>query len=223
MASDVVVLVHGLWMNGLEFGVLGHRLRAEHGFDVRRFSYPTLEGDSGSVCAALAEFAESSSDGRVVHLVGHSLGGAIVYRTLCECGAGRMNGNAVLLASPLNGSRAARGASSWTPLRPILGPLVLEELVEPRGRAWNGVNALGAIAGTLRMARGQFFAHFDEENDGTVSVSETRIPGLADHLVLPHSHVGMLFARDVAAQVAHFLRNGRFAATTGADTGARSA
>ncbi len=60
------------------------------------------------------------------------------------------------------------------------------------------------------MGTGQFFAHFDEDNDGTVGVSETRIPGLADHLVLPHSHMGMLFAADVAAQVAHFLRNGRF-------------
>ncbi len=29
-------------MNGLEFGVLGQRLRHEHGFDVRTFSYPTL-------------------------------------------------------------------------------------------------------------------------------------------------------------------------------------
>jgi len=36
------------------------------------------------------------------------------------------------------------------------------------------------------------------------------IPGLDDHLILPHSHIGMLFAQDVAAQVAHFLRQGRF-------------
>jgi hypothetical protein len=36
------------------------------------------------------------------------------------------------------------------------------------------------------------------------------IPGLTDHLVLPHSHIGMLFANDVADQVAHFLRHGCF-------------
>ena len=54
------------------------------------------------------------------------------------------------------------------------------------------------------------FARFDGEHDGTVAVEETRIPGLTDHLVLPHSHVGMLFAQDVADQVAHFLRHGRF-------------
>jgi hypothetical protein len=43
-----------------------------------------------------------------------------------------------------------------------------------------------------------------------VAVSETLIPGLTDHLVLPHSHIGMLFAEDVARQVAAFLRLGRF-------------
>jgi len=41
-------------------------------------------------------------------------------------------------------------------------------------------------------------------------VSETVIPGLDDHLALPRSHMGMLFARDVAAQVAHFLRHSEF-------------
>jgi len=44
-------------------------------------------------------------------------------------------------------------------------------------------------------------------------VSETVIPGLKDHLVLPHSHMGMLFADDVAQQIAHFLRNSAFRRT----------
>jgi pimeloyl-ACP methyl ester carboxylesterase len=214
MASDVVVLVHGLWMNGLELSMLGHRLRHEHGYDVRRFSYPTLHGDMPDICRELAAFAaEAAGDGRA-HFVGHSLGGVLVYRTLTECGPDRFDGNAVLLGSPLNGCKAARGAARFGALRPLLGPHVLSELAEPQSRAWTGRSAVGSIAGTLRMGTGQFFAHFDEDNDGTVAVSETRIPGLADHLVLPHSHIGMLYAREVAAQVAQFLRNGRFAATS---------
>jgi hypothetical protein len=60
------------------------------------------------------------------------------------------------------------------------------------------------------VGTGQYFAHFDEDNDGTVGVSETVIQGLKDHLVLPHSHMGMLFADDVAQQVAYFLRNSVF-------------
>ena len=209
-SGDTVVLVHGLWMNGLELSMLGHRLRREHGYEVRTFSYPTMSGTAADICRDLADFGASSAGSGRVHFVGHSLGGVLVYRTLTDCGAGRFDGNAVLLAPPLNGSGAARGAAKFPMLRPLLGPHVLSELTQPPPRAWRGPNAVGVIAGTLRMGTGQFFAHFDEDNDGTVGVSETSIPGLADHLVLPHSHFGMLYAHDVAAQVAHFLRHGRF-------------
>ena len=41
-AHDPVILVHGLWMSGLEFGVLRQRLQTRHGFDVHVFSYPSL-------------------------------------------------------------------------------------------------------------------------------------------------------------------------------------
>ena len=208
---DRVVLVHGLWMNGLVFGVLRHRLQQEHGFEVHTFTYPTLHGDARDVSRELAEFAaRAAGDGRV-HFVGHSLGGALVHRTLHDF-PGRFSGNVVLLGSPLKGSKAARSASQWPVLRPLLGPQVMNELALDRGRRCTCPNAIGAIAGNLRVGTGQFFAHFDEENDGTVGVSETIIPGLKDHLVLPHSHMGMLYARDVASQVATFLTHGRFSA-----------
>jgi pimeloyl-ACP methyl ester carboxylesterase len=216
MAGEIVVLVHGLWTNGLELALLGHRLRHEHGYEVRTFRYPTVSGAAADICRDLAAFAASAAGERRAHFVGHSLGGAIVYRTLTECGTGRFGGNAVLLGAPLNGSKAARGAARWPMLRPLLGPHVLSELAEPCDRSWTGATALGAIAGTLRMGTGQFFAHFEEDNDGTVGVSETRIPGLTDHLVLPHSHFGMLYARDVGTCVAHFLRTGRFISTPSA-------
>jgi pimeloyl-ACP methyl ester carboxylesterase len=208
MATETVVLVHGLWMTGIELGLLRRRLTHEHGFDVQVFIYPTLHGDPASICTELAETVRRAPGARV-HLVGHSLGGAFVFRALQQCAA-NITGNAVLLAAPLNGSRAAQGALRWPMLRPLLGSHVVEELAEPCGRSWHGPPALGAIAGSRPVGTGQFFAHFDEANDGTVAVRETIIPGLADHIVLPHSHIGMLFAADTAQNVAHFFRNGRF-------------
>jgi dienelactone hydrolase len=220
-ARDPVILVHGLWMTGLEFGVLRQRLQTRHGFDAHVFSYPSMHGNVDEIVAELAEFARerATSTGRV-HLVGHSLGGAIVYRALEQQGMRDLPGNAVLLGSPLNGSRAANGVGRLSMLRPLIGPHALSELAEPCGRCWPGdcTRLLGAIAGTRRFGTGQFFAHFDEENDGTVAVSETVIPGLNDHVAVHHSHVGMLFANDVAAQVGHFLRHGRFAQETGKRT-----
>jgi len=211
--NEPVVLVHGLWMNGLEFGVLRQRLQQRHAFDVHVFSYASLHGSATEIAADLADFARArASAGVPVHLVGHSLGGAIVYKALAEHGLRERPGNAVVIGSPLNGSRAAQGAARFAVLRPLLGPHILHDLAEPCGRGWScgSPTALGAIAGTRRMGAGQFFAHFDEENDGTVALSETVIPGLDDHLVVQHSHMGLLFANDVADQVAHFLRHGRF-------------
>jgi pimeloyl-ACP methyl ester carboxylesterase len=202
-------------MNGLEFGVLRHRLQARHGFDVHVFNYPTLHGDAAEIATELAQFAERRAGGAGrIHLVGHSLGGAIVFRALEEY-LRQQPGNAVLMGAPLNGSRAAAGAARFPMLRPLLGPHVINELAPASGRCWQceGQRSLGAIAGSRRLGVGQFFAsRFDaDDNDGTVAVAETVIPGLDDHIVLGHSHIGMLFAHDVAEQVAHFLRHSRFA------------
>lgn len=202
------MLIHGLWMNGMELGVLRRRLQHEHGFDVHTFSYPTLHGDLQSVCADLASDMRRIGASRV-HAVAHSLGGAVLYRALQRCNA-PLTGNAVLLASPLAGCKAADGVARHPWLRNLIGPHVLRELAGPHQRSLAGIGGVGAIAGTRRLGTGQFFAHFDEANDGTVAVRETLVPGLADHIVLPHSHIGMLFADDVAQQVAHFLRRGEF-------------
>jgi pimeloyl-ACP methyl ester carboxylesterase len=214
MASspEPVVLVHGLWMVGYELGVLRHRLQSRHGFDVHVFPYSSVQGDAQEIAEELVAFADrrAGTDGRI-HLVGHSLGGAFVYRAL-EIALRERAGNAVMLGAPLNGSRAANGAAQVPLIKSLLGTHVLQELVSARGRCWacGPARALGAIAGSRRLGLGQFFAHFDEENDGTIAVTETVIPGLDDHIVLPHSHMGMLFADDVADQVAHFLRHRKF-------------
>jgi pimeloyl-ACP methyl ester carboxylesterase len=205
--GDTVVLVHGLWMIGFEFGVLRNRL-VHRGFRVEIFPYSSMHGDVAAIGGELRERL-LRTPGERVHLVGHSLGGAFVYRALVDCDVS-INGNAVLLGAPLNGSRAATGVMRWPWLRPVLGMHVTSELASPCGRSWDGRTALGAIAGSRPIGTGQFFARFDEPNDGTVGVSETVIPGLTEHIVLPHSHIGMLYADDVARHVAHFLREGRF-------------
>jgi hypothetical protein len=115
-----------------------------------------------------------------------------------------------VLGSPLNGSKAASGAARWPMLRPLLGPHVLNELAVAKPRHWTwcqrarfdrGHAAHGYRAVLRALRRGQ-------RRHGRVS--ETVIPGLADHLALPHSHIGMLFADDVANEVACFLRTGAF-------------
>jgi hypothetical protein len=75
-------------------------------------------------------------------------------------------------------------------------------------RRWHFDRELGIIAGTQSLSLGRFIVNFDEPNDGTVAVSETRLPGATAHLTLPVNHTGMLLSARVAQEVGSFLERG---------------
>jgi hypothetical protein len=66
------------------------------------------------------------------------------------------------------------------------------------------------VAGTLPLGLGQFLGRFDGPSDGTVALAETRLEGIADHLVVRTSHTGLVLSPHVAQAVGMFLRDGRF-------------
>jgi hypothetical protein len=93
---------------------------------------------------------------------------------------------------------------------PLIARHLAEELKTRQERRWGIPRELGIIAGTRRAGLGQLIARFDEDCDGTVAVSETRLPGATDHITLPVSHMGMLLSARVAHEAGGFLTNGRF-------------
>ena len=142
-----------------------------------------------------------------MHFVGHSLGGIVLcrYFETTQRSARGPRGVAGLAGrrQPL-GERVARHA--W--LTRVIGPHgQRDELVEPAASAPMALRiaSSGCIAGTRPMGLGRFFARFEEDSDGTVGVSETKLPGHTAHLSLPVSHMGMLFSAHVARQVGEFL------------------
>ena len=207
--KTAVVFVHGLFLNGAEFSLLRRRLSAALGFESHRFSYPTVCDSMTATLSRLSEFVSRIEADRI-HFVGHSLGGVVLCRYFererCE-----RSGRVVLLGSPVIESRSARAVARHAWLRRVVGPLVAEELIQPcEPRCWNCERELGLIAGTSPLGLGRFFARFAEPSDGTVAVSETKLPGHKAHLTLPVSHMGMLVSPLVARQVANFLDEGRF-------------
>ena len=149
-------------------------------------------------------------DAERIHFVGHSLGG-IVLRRFFERAKDPRIGRVVMLGAPLCGSRSAQAVARHAYLRRVVGPLVARELIDPcEPRRWNCSHELGLIAGTRPLGLGQFFAKFDEDCDGTIAVSETKLPGHTAHITLPVSHMGMLLSADVAHEVGEFLANGSF-------------
>ena len=207
-AAQHVVYVHGLWMPGSESLLLAHRLLREFGFQVHPFPYSAVTWGMEEITAHLHSFVRSLEI-PAAHFVGHSLGGLVIYRYF-ERYPEQIPGRVVFLGTPSIESRAAVQAARLRFVTTLMGPSVADELLRPRERRWTFGRPLGIIAGSQSLGIGQFLAGFEEECDGTVGISETRLPGATDHIVLPVSHMGMLVSPRVARETGLFLTNGRF-------------
>jgi len=203
-----VVYLHGLWMPGDECLILRHRLAHDFGLTLHAFRYSATTESMNAVTERLDAFVREL-DAPVVHLLGHSLGGLVIYRFL-ERFPAQPAGSTVFLGTPCVASRAAQQAGRFAPFAHLLEQSVGAELLHPRERRWRHARPLGIIAGTHAIGFGQLVAGFEEENDGTVAVSETRMPGATAHLVMPVSHFGMLVSESVARESGLFLTAGHF-------------
>jgi pimeloyl-ACP methyl ester carboxylesterase len=205
MTRDVVVL-HGLWMNRYAMLPLAWRL-TRAGFVPHALTYRSFAHGLADHVARVARLVAEVGAPRV-HVVAHSMGGVVAAAYLAQAGAGVAD-RIVLLGSPVAGCRAGRVLSGHPALGAALGASA-EVWRNHEGFALPKDVTAGAIAGVGRVGVGRFFVDLPEPNDGVVMVSETRVSGLADHLVLPVSHSAMLVDRVVAHETVHFLRHGRF-------------
>ena len=194
-------------MSGLETFLLRDRL-AKAGFEPSVFRYPSMQADIGVAAVALAGFMREFGPGPV-HLVGHSLGGLVVHEAV-ETQGELPSGRVVLLASPVQGSRAARAVAAWSLGPHLLGRLAAAELTRGAVRAWGSPRELGIIAGSRSAGIGRWFSDLPVPNDGTVCVDETRLAGAREHIVLDVSHTGILMSPAVAHALVKFLATGSF-------------
>lgn len=208
MASDssaeTVVLAHGIWMTGLDMALLQRRLR-DCGFQVVRFSYPTVRLNLKDNAARLQNFVQSL-DTKSVHFVAHSLGGLLVRQYFHDY-RDQKPGRVVTLGTPHAGSSVARRMGRNPFGKTLLGQSYKNGL---RGDVpgWDADRDLLVIAGSMSLGVGRLVSRMTKPNDGTVSVEETRLPGSREHIVLPVTHMGLLFSPQVAQLTCQFLRTG---------------
>jgi pimeloyl-ACP methyl ester carboxylesterase len=208
MHAAAVVYVHGLWMSGVESILLRRRLERERGYRLQVFHYASVRAPLARIIAALRDTIGAIEAPRV-HLLGHSLGGLLIQRCL-ERYPMRQPGRVVFLGTPAAGSHAARrfGQSQWG--RRALGAASAEELLVEQPRRWDVGRELGIIAGTMSFGFGRLLLKFDEDNDGTIAVSEARLDGAAGFLTVPVTHSGLLCSARVAREAGSFLEYGSF-------------
>ena len=207
-----VVCLHGLWMPGAIMTLVKRRLESEYNYDAHLFSYPSLRGSLDENAQSLADFIAEQQFEKA-HLVGHSLGGVVSLRMLAlepDAPVERV----VCMGSPLCGSRAASILNQTDLGDAILGKSVTEGVVDEAAIQWArdvcASHEVGVIAGTVPVGMGQLLTSFDGDNDGTIAVSETQLPGIKDHICLAVNHKGLVISNDVIDQAAAFLRRGEF-------------
>jgi pimeloyl-ACP methyl ester carboxylesterase len=200
-----VVLVHGLWMNGLAMLPLARRLE-RCGFEVARHGYQSVRRGLGENARQLAAVCEKSGAG--LNLVGHSLGGLLVMTMLRDHPQIKVH-RVVLVGSPYANSVAAQGMARFTTSRGLLGRTIQDWLRQPRPPLPDGVE-VGVIAGDVSIGLGRLVARLPKPNDGVVILHETHVPGATDSIVLHTSHSAMLVSPAVAHAICAFLKNGRF-------------
>jgi pimeloyl-ACP methyl ester carboxylesterase len=208
--NAAVVYVHGLWLSGHEAFMLRRRIERERGYEWHAFSYASTLLDMSAIADALDEFI-ATIDAPLVHLLGHSLGGIVILRCL-EHHPRQPPGRVVFMGTPCLASRAANAVARFRLGRAMLGQAAGEELLFTHQRQWSHPRELGIIAGDQSLSLGRLLVDFNEPNDGTIAVSETRLPGAKAQLLLPVSHSGMLLSPRVAYEVGQFLEHGHFGA-----------
>jgi pimeloyl-ACP methyl ester carboxylesterase len=206
-ANETVVLIHGLWMHGALLRWMARRI-ARGGYTVHRYTYSSVRMNLAENARRLTAFCQTLG-ARPLHLVGHSLGGLLIARMLDE--PHRLDiGRVVLLGSPFVDSFAARRLSRVRIGCAAVGASVAEWLRGARPETLANYD-IGVIAGSRGVGLGVVMApDLPAPHDGTISVTETVVPGARDHIVLPVTHTQMVMSPLVVRQVCEFLRRGRF-------------
>lgn len=204
-----IIILHGLYMHGLVMQPLSLRLK-KLGYQTQTLTYNTVNIDEEKVFQSIDK-ALSTTTGNV--LVGHSLGGLMIKHYLASRRpALQQISHVVAIGSPL------KGASIVTKIQELgLGAMLgnsPKHGLNMHEDIWDFPQKLGSIAGTIPLgARPFLLMDTQTMSDGTVTVEETKIPGMTDHVLTKNSHTSMIYSRYIPDQIDHFIQHSHFRQT----------
>jgi pimeloyl-ACP methyl ester carboxylesterase len=213
VTQDGVVLLHGISRTARSFRKMQAALEGA--------SYATLNLDYASRRKALEALAEDihpaiqrfadGIDGSV-HFVCHSMGG-LLARVYIARYRPKQLGRVVMLGTPNSGSEIADRLGHLKLYRAFFGPAG-QQLGTQRDAAIEALfppvdYSVGIIAGN-RSIYPLASALLPKPHDGRVSIANTKLDGMADHIVIPASHPWLMRNSIAIAQTIAFLKDGKF-------------
>jgi pimeloyl-ACP methyl ester carboxylesterase len=211
--DQCVILLHGLARTTSSMEEIQNALSAE-GYYVVSVDYPSrkhpIEDLASSVIPDKISTCNSHVDGDI-HFVTHSLGGILVRQYLAENTIDNL-GRVVMLSPPNQGSEVVDALKDVPGFFLINGPAGMQ-----LGTDANSVPAnLPPVTYEVGVITGDKTVNYilsmiiPGDDDGKVSIDRARVEGMADFLVVNHSHTFIMKSEDVIAQIAAFLHAGQF-------------
>ncbi len=208
MTGKVAVLIHGITRSSKCFRAMEPALHAA-GFTTLGFDYPSTQVTIPECAKYLRQFLESLDGVEEIHFVVHSMGGLVVRAALAEHQDPRIR-RMVMLGVPNLGARMANLVKNFFAFKMIFGPAG-QQLVEEAAGLIPGLPTPNFEFAVVAGARGTpdgFNPLIPGDDDGTVSVAATRLPGAADFLTVPVLHSFLMSNTDVIAACRRFLETG---------------
>ena len=211
--QDGVVLLHGISRTALSLRKMQTALEAA-GFATLNIDYPSrrhaIEALAEHIHPAVALFA-AGIEGQI-HFACHSMGGLLARVYISKYRPARL-GRVVMLGTPNAGSEIADRLKNVSLYRAWFGPAG-EQLVTRRDAATNALfppvhYPVGIIAGN-RSVDPTASLFLPKPHDGRVSVENTKLDGMADHIVIGASHPWLMQKNLAIGQTITFLTEGKF-------------
>ncbi|MBR1284261.1 alpha/beta fold hydrolase [Bradyrhizobium sp. AUGA SZCCT0177] len=211
--NDGVILLHGISRTALSFRKMQTALEAA-GFATLNIDYPSrhhaLEPLAEHIHPAVTHLAAGIAG--QLHFVGHSMGG-LLARVYISRYRPQHLGRVVMLGTPNGGSEIADRLKNVSLYRAWFGP-ASEQLVTRRDAATGALfppvdYPVGIIAGN-RSLDPTAALFLQKPHDGPVSVENTKLDGMTDHIVIGTAHPWLPRNNAAIAQTIAFLRDGRF-------------
>lgn len=209
--GDYVVLLHGIGRTSSCMAKLGMAFEKE-GYQVLNIDYPSRESAIKSHADRVEKEIKSfvTDKNRHIHFVGYSMGG-LVARAYIHAYKPKNMGRLVMLGTPNQGSEVADLLEESFLFNWFYGPAGQELTTDyNRSEICGAIDyEAAAIAGTWTIDPISYFI-IPGQNDGKVSVSSTKVEGLAAHLVLPVTHTFLPLNDAVIKQTITFVDQGKF-------------
>ncbi len=216
-SKGLVIVLHGIACNAWFMRAVIKTLE-NNGYTVLAIDYPSTKLSMTDCVAQVILPQVQAAVARTIqpiHFVGYSMGGLLIRQLLATYRPPNL-GRVVMLGTPHQGSEVADFLVKYPIARQlyrkffgIAGAELTTTAVKQHFQQSIDY-PLGIIAGNRFWDPLSGYCLLPRPNDGKVSVVSTKLPDMADHIVLPTSHTGMVYNKEVLQQMVCFLEEGKF-------------